>query len=71
MGGNVAVVWKITPSQWEQSRPQDWNGYPVLNGDETDLRFLDPPGSVIGLYAKGKGRKDKTGFVVSLPVIIQ
>jgi hypothetical protein len=36
---------------------------PVFNGDESDLRFLDPKGSVIGLYAKGKAKKDTTGFV--------
>ncbi len=37
--------------------------YPVANGDETDLRFLDPAGHVIALYAKGNARKDESGFV--------
>ena len=27
--------------------------YPVVNGDLTDLRFLDAPGSVVILKAKG------------------
>ena len=36
---------------------------PVFNGDESDLRFLDPKGVVVGLYAKGKAKKDTTGFV--------
>jgi hypothetical protein len=36
---------------------------PVFNGDESDLRFLDPKGVVVGLYAKGKAKKDNTGFV--------
>ena len=36
---------------------------PVFNGDESDLRFLDPKGVIVGLYAKGKAKKDTTGFV--------
>jgi hypothetical protein len=36
----------------------------VINGDETDLRFLDEPGTIVGLYAKGRARKDESGFVV-------
>jgi len=37
---------------------------PVIDGDLSDLRFLDPAGVVVHLYAKGKARKDTTGFVV-------
>lgn len=36
----------------------------VFNGDETDLRFLDPKGVIVGLYAKGKAKVDTSGFVV-------
>jgi hypothetical protein len=36
---------------------------PVTRGDDTDLRFLDLPGHVIALYAKGNAKKDRTGFV--------
>jgi hypothetical protein len=36
---------------------------PVFNGDESDLRFLDPKNVIVGLYAKGKAKKDTTGFV--------
>lgn len=36
---------------------------PVANGDDTDLRFLDPKGHVIALYAKGNAKKDTSGFV--------
>jgi len=37
----------------------------VIDGDETDMRFLDPRGVIVGLYAKGKaGRADTSGFVV-------
>jgi hypothetical protein len=42
--------------------PETYNGLPVFNGDESDLRFLDPKG-VVGLYAKGKAKKDTSGFV--------
>jgi hypothetical protein len=56
MGGNVAVVFKTVP--------KTWNGYEVIDGDETDLRFLDKKGVIVGLKAKGKGKKDTSGFVV-------
>lgn len=36
----------------------------LVNGDETDLRFLDVPGSLVILKAKGRAKKDVTGFVV-------
>ena len=36
----------------------------AIDGDETDLRFLDAPGSLVVLYAKGKAKKDGSGFVV-------
>lgn len=43
-------------------------GYPTYPAENDDLRFLDPPGGHVGcLYAKGKAKHDKTGFV--LPVI--
>jgi hypothetical protein len=43
--------------------PETYQGLPVYNGDESDLRFTDPKGVVVGLYAKGKAKKDSTGFV--------
>ena len=55
-GMNVAVVFKNVP--------ETYLGRPVINGDETDLRFLDPKGVIVGLKAKGKAKKDTTGFVV-------
>lgn len=39
-------------------------GLPVVDGDDTDIRHLDPLGSVVALYAKGKAKADTTGFVV-------
>jgi len=57
-GGNVAVVFR------GKSLPSHWQGFPVINGDENDLRFLDPKGVVVGLTAKGKAKTDTSGFVV-------
>jgi len=39
-------------------------GLPVVDGDDSDIRHLDPRGAVVALYAKGKARQDKSGFVV-------
>jgi hypothetical protein len=36
---------------------------PVVNGDESDLRFLDPRGVIVALYAKGNAKTDRSGFV--------
>lgn len=55
-GFTVAAVFKEVPETYE--------GYKVFDGDNTDLRFLDPKGHIIGLKAKGKAKKDTTGFVV-------
>ncbi len=35
-------------------------------GDKTDLRFTDPKGVIVGLYAKGKAKQDASGFVVRM-----
>ena len=39
-------------------------GLTVVDGDNTDIRHLDPKGAVVALYAKGKARRDQSGFVV-------
>jgi hypothetical protein len=56
MGGNVAVVFR-------NQLPKTWKSVQVVNGDETDLRFLDKQGVVVGLIEKGMAKKDATGFV--------
>jgi len=38
----------------------------VPSADETDLRFLDPRGTMLGLKAKGRAKKDYSGFVIRL-----
>lgn len=37
----------------------------VMDGDKHDLTFLNPKNAILGLYAKGKARKDTSGFVIS------
>ena len=57
-GYNTAIVFNELPAIY--------NGYTVIDGTETDLRFLDPRGVVVGLLAKGKAKKDRSGFVVDI-----
>lgn len=56
-GMNVAVVFR-------KELPETYIGKSVVNGDDTDLRFLDPKGVIVGLKAKGRAKKDVSGFVV-------
>ena len=37
---------------------------PIVDGDENDLRFLDPDGACVVLKAKGRARRDTSGFVI-------
>ena len=56
MKGNISAVFR-------NYLPTKYEGYQVVNGDESDLRFLDKPNSIVGLIAKGKARHDNSGFV--------
>ena len=53
---NVAVVFDVLPATYL--------GRPVVDGTETDLRFLDPQNVVVGLKANGKAKQDTSGFTV-------
>jgi hypothetical protein len=64
-GGNVAVVFT--------ELPETYLGYPVVNGDQDDLRFLDGSNVIVGLThkkasTKGGGKRNdlaiKSGFVI-------
>jgi hypothetical protein len=57
-GMNVAAVFDEVPATYK--------GRPVIDADETDLRFLDPKGVIAGLKAKGRAKKDYSGFVIRL-----
>lgn len=65
LGFNVAIVF--------DQLPENYFGYEVIDGDKSDLRFMEEGGKVIGLKYKpltGKGAKAKnlraktSGFVV-------
>lgn len=67
-GMNIAMVFgtkktDALPSEYTMVGGGFTATAPVFNGDESDLRFLDPRGVIVGLYAKGKARKDTSGFV--------
>ena len=57
-GMNVAAVFDKVPAEY--------NGKAVIDADEHDLRFLDAKGVVAGLKAKGRAKKDYSGFVIRL-----
>jgi hypothetical protein len=64
-GMNVATVFGLKKTQ---PMPEAYLGRTVFNGDDSDLRFLDPKGVIVGLYAKGRARKDTSGFVKMIPI---
>ena len=56
-GGNISAVFR-------NELPETYKGYKVINADETDLRFTDDNNIIAGLMAKGKAKKDYSGFVL-------
>jgi hypothetical protein len=60
-GARMAVVFS------DRNRmPQTFDGMTVVDGDDSDIRHLDPKGSTVALYAKGRAKKDRSGFVVQV-----
>jgi hypothetical protein len=56
-GMNVTVVYDKIPEG-------------IYSADEDDLRFLDPKVGIIGLKAKGRAKKDTSGFVKrTIPIV--
>lgn len=63
--GQVAVV-------FDGPMPATFRGYPVVSGDNYDMRYIDPAGVVIGLtyhktamdYASGSYKRPDTAFIV-------
>ena len=60
--GNVAAV-------FADNLPRTWHGFDVINGDESDLRFLDSRGTkrgrVIGLHLKAASAEERTKAIES------
>ena len=59
-GLNCVVVGRLKRTD---RKPATYRGRPVVDGDKHDLRFLDPKGYFVLLFAKGNAFGDKTGFV--------
>jgi len=57
-GMNVAVVFDVLP--------ETYMGLKVIDGTETDLRFLDEKNVIVGLIAKGEAKVDDSGFTIFL-----
>jgi hypothetical protein len=66
LGGSVAVVYGV--QAFEHALSGRFHGPYAdklhINGDAHDLRFLDPRGHVVALKAKGRAKRDASGFVV-------
>lgn len=60
---NVAMVFSTKKGE---PLPAKFGAFDVIDGDEHDLRFLDPRGVIVGLRAKGRAKKDTSGFVVQV-----
>jgi len=63
-GGSVSAVFQ---GEWKPG--STWHGFPTIDGDKHDLRFLDPPGTVAWLSAKGPAERLPAGsrHFVKLP----
>jgi len=57
-GGTVSVVFR------NEELPTTWHGFKVVDGDKRDDLMLDVRNVVLGLRAKGKAKKDASGFVI-------
>ena len=55
--GNISAVFR-------KYLPKTYQGYKVINADDTDLRFTDDINIIAGLVAKGQAKKDYSGFVL-------
>jgi hypothetical protein len=60
-GYNVAAVFNVKDGS---ELPTTYKGYKVVDGDISDLRFLDAKNVIVGLKSKGDAKKDETGFVI-------
>ena len=63
-GMRLAVVFRL-----QDKIPANYLGLPCVDGDKTDIRHLDPKRSIVALYAKGKAKKDYSGFVIDIKPI--
>lgn len=73
-GGNVAAVVAGVSTKVKDAKAAaagivergTYEGFTAIDGDETDIRFDDPPGAWVILYAKGGALHDTSGFVIRI-----
>lgn len=58
-GMRIAAVFRS-----EKLIPKKYRGLICIPGDNTDIRHIEPRGVIVALYAKGKAKKDTSGFVI-------
>lgn len=64
-GQRIAVVFRNRETVDAMiANGETFMGLELVDGDDTDIRHIEPQGVVVALYAKGKGKLDTTGFVV-------
>lgn len=61
-GTNMAVVYRT--KEMRDAAVAASQAHRIIDGDKTDLRFLDGTNKVVGLFAKGPAKHDTTGFVI-------
>jgi len=44
--------------------PAKFMGMDCIDGDNSDIRHIEPKGVIVALYAKGQAKKDNSGFVI-------
>jgi hypothetical protein len=75
-GNNVAIAFdtgrvgnRVSMDASPLDLPKTWYGFPVIDGDNTDLRFDDPrgrtKGRVVGLRLKAHSRDERQGALES------
>jgi hypothetical protein len=58
-GDRIAAVFRK-----QADIPNSFLGLQCIDGDDSDLRHADPKGVIVALYAKGKAKRDTSGFVI-------
>jgi hypothetical protein len=63
----IKGMWIAVVFRTRAAIPESFLGLDCVDGDDSDIRHIDPAGVIVALYAKGKARRDNSGFVVDTP----
>lgn len=61
-GERIAAVFRT-----QENIPESFLGMECIGGDDSDVRHVEPKNVIVALYAKGKAKKDYSGFVIDAP----